>query len=820
MHNLGMWLRWSWRDLRARWLQVLAIALIIALGAGVFAGVGGQKTWRIDSYDLSYSRLHMYDLKMALASGSYVEGDALLAALQGVEGVQRLEVCLIEPTVVDASNGDETILVRGRIVGVEVRHGGPYVNGIHVPADSGRALTAEDSGKDVAVVEYKFARHYKLEPGDPIRISGGARLDFVGAGHSPEYFMVMPETGTYFGESDFAVLFVPLETAQRLARLEGMVNDAVIVLEDGADRDAVRAAIEQRMASAFPTTGFAFTLREDDPVYTGLYSDAEGDQWMWDTIATLFLLGAAMGAFNLAGRMVEAQRREIGIGMALGVPRRWIALRPLLVGLQIAVLGTILGLLVGQLLNYAFTTVLYDLVPLPFWDITFYLPGYIRAALLGMALPVLAVLVPVVRAVRVAPVDAIKSGYLVARSGGLSWLANRLPLPGKSFVQMPLRNILRSPWRTLLTTLGIAIAILVMTFMMGALDSYLATMQRADDAYRYRAGDRILVDLDRFYPIASDEIATLKNLTDAEGRPLFTASETVLLLGGRLIKDGQEIDTALELHDMAHAIWVPDLVKGQLTSAEPGIIISEKAAHDLDVSVGDTLLVEHPRREGLLSFRLVQTELPVTGIHNNPLRPLSYMDLSAASLIGLEGVANQVVFEPAPGAEPDDIKAAVLLKPGVSSVKSIADFSDAIRNLLEMFTDVLAVIVMVVVVMAFLIAFNSTSLSVDERVREIATMFAFGLPVRTVARMQMLENVVIGVLGTVTGVAAGWLTLLMAFIWRANTEIPDLKLSVSMSSGTVMLAAVLGVVVVGLTPLFSIRRLRRLDIPSTLRVME
>ena len=37
--NWHLWLRWSWRDLRARWLQVVAIALIIALGTGVFAGL-------------------------------------------------------------------------------------------------------------------------------------------------------------------------------------------------------------------------------------------------------------------------------------------------------------------------------------------------------------------------------------------------------------------------------------------------------------------------------------------------------------------------------------------------------------------------------------------------------------------------------------------------------------------------------------------------------------------------------------------------------------------------------------------------------------
>ena len=39
-------LRWSLRDLRRRWIQVAAIALIIAVGTGVYSGLGSTATWR------------------------------------------------------------------------------------------------------------------------------------------------------------------------------------------------------------------------------------------------------------------------------------------------------------------------------------------------------------------------------------------------------------------------------------------------------------------------------------------------------------------------------------------------------------------------------------------------------------------------------------------------------------------------------------------------------------------------------------------------------------------------------------------------------
>lgn len=820
MTNWRLWLHWSWRDLRVRWLQVAAIALIIALGTGVFAGLSGQKTWRIDSNNLSYGRLHMYDLKLTLAGGSYLNGDELLAVLRDVAGVKTAEARLIEPTLVEATHDDKVIMVRGQIVGVDVRDGGPLVNSVYVDEDSGRTLTPTDAGQNVAVVEYKFALHHDLQPGDSARISGNVVLDFVGKGYSPEYFMIMPETGSFFAEADYAVLFVPLTTVQALSGREGLVNDAVILLDEGADRAAVQAALASELANAFPNTGFEFTVKENDPVYSMLYSDAEGDQWIWNIMAMLFLIGAALGAFNLAGRMVEAQRREIGIGMALGLPRRWIALRPMLVGIQIAVLGTVFGLLIGRVLNWGFARLLQDMLPMPYWDFKFYLRGYIQATILGVTLPFIATLIPVWRAVRVTPVDATTSGYLVAKGGGLSRLLVRAPLPGKSFTQMPLRNVLRSPWRTALTALGIAFAIMIMTFISGAMDSYLATLQRADDAYRHQGAERILADLNFFYAAGSDQITALAALTGPDGQPLFARSEAALQLGGTLIKGDVSIDTALELHDMAHAIWVPALKQGTLTADGPGLIISEKAAHDLGVRVGDTVTLKHPRREGLLAFRLVESDVPVIGIHDNPFRPLSYMPLESATMMGLEGVANQVILDPVPGVTRDTIRAALLTQPGVTSARPITEFSQAVEDLLEMFTGILALVQMVAVLLAFLIAFNSTSISVDERAREIATMFAFGLPLRTVTRMQMVENALMGLAGTLIGLALGWASLSAILFSRAEIEMPDIQLAIVIEPETVLLAAVLGVIVVGLTPLLSIRRMRRMDIPSTLRVME
>ena len=56
--SIGWWLRWSWRDLRSHWIAVTAIALVLAIGTGVYAGLGSTAEWRRQSND-ALSLIHI-----------------------------------------------------------------------------------------------------------------------------------------------------------------------------------------------------------------------------------------------------------------------------------------------------------------------------------------------------------------------------------------------------------------------------------------------------------------------------------------------------------------------------------------------------------------------------------------------------------------------------------------------------------------------------------------------------------------------------------------------------------------------------------------
>jgi putative ABC transport system permease protein len=826
--KLKFWLRWSGRDLRQRWLQVIAIAMIIALGTGVYSGYGGLEEWRLESMDESYGMLNMYDLRMKLVAGSSLPQEEVVENFRQVSGVKAIETRILLDTQVDVVTSDQDILVVGQIMGVETRDSGPYINQVYI--EEGRGLTEADSNK--AVLEYKFARHYDLEVGTKLLLSAGLEVEVVGIGQIPEYFMVMPAGDITFmmGEATFAAVILPLATVQDHYQLSGQINDVLFLLEANADREIVQLAINETMANTFPGVGITINTREEDPVYNLLYSDAVEDQEMLDFFSYILLAGASLAAFNLAGRVVESQRRQIGISMALGVPRSWIAMRPLLMGLQIAFFGTVMGLGLGFVFSWLIADLTMDLAPLPYWAGTMlHWTHFLEASLLGIILPLLATLIPVWRAVRTPPLDAIH-GHLIARSSGLNRWLKGVRLPGNTFTQMPLKNVLRSVRRSGLMVLGLTTAVILLTIFLGLLDTMIATIDQTGNALLHRSPERQIVNLSSFYPNDHPHVENIGSLTTDDGRPLFAQFEKGLQLGGKLRAQGAPVEeavpTTLEYFHPESPIWTPQLVAGELTKRQNssqdtiGLIISQKMAEDWDLKIGDKAVLEHPRREGLMDVIFVESPVIITGIHNNPIRPISYVDETQPPFTGLEILTNVITVIPQPGIDQDTARRIIFEQPGVATVRTVVEVVEVFDDAIALLTSVLRVIQGVVIFLAFLIAYNATTINVDDRIREIATMFAYGLPPRTVLRIQMGENILLGAAGTVIGLGLGYLILQYFMAARMESMFENIGLEVTVAPLTILLIVLLSTGVVALTPVVSFRRLRRLNIPNTLRVME
>ncbi len=86
--------------------------------------------------------------------------------------------------------------------------------------------------------------------------------------------------------------------------------------------------------------------------------------------------------------------------------------------------------------------------------------------------------------------------------------------------------------------------------------------------------------------------------------------------------------------------------------------------------------------------------------------------------------------------------------------------------------------------------------------------------------MAVVESLVIGVAATLVGVVVG-----LGFVWFLASEtmaetLPDFEMLVTLKPTTIAIVTLLGLVAVAVAPVFTVRRMRRMDLPGTLRLVE
>ena len=255
------------------------------------------------------------------------------------------------------------------------------------------------------------------------------------------------------------------------------------------------------------------------------------------------------------------------------------------------------------------------------------------------------------------------------------------------------------------------------------MDSFVGTMDRNDAEVLGEHPDRVVVGLDSIVLDSGPEVAAVRE-ADSVGEV-----SPVLQLAGRLAAPGSDgFDVMLEALDLEGGVWAPTRSVDRSAARHHHRPVRgrrprcggrrHRRAHP-----------PHPRRQPASSPR---HSVEVVGIHPSPFRFNVYLDRSLLAAFGAEGLTNELFVVPAAGSTTDDVERELFDLPGVSSVLPAATSSQIVRDSLEEFTAIFQVAEGFILLLVLLIAYNATSINADERARERATLFAFGLPVRRV----------------------------------------------------------------------------------------
>ncbi|KRV48829.1 hypothetical protein AQ490_23490 [Wenjunlia vitaminophila] len=262
-----------------------------------------------------------------------------------------------------------------------------------------------------------------------------------------------------------------------------------------------------------------------------------------------------------------------------------------------------------------------------------------------------------------------------------------------------------------------------------------------------------------------------------------------------------------------------ELSSGRLAKGPGEAVLDKDTADKKDVEIGDTLKV----------IAIPGTfEVKVTGIASftatNPGATLVIFDTptAQAKLLGSTKETVEVDLDAAAGVSNDELKKNVLAALGSDyDVKTQSETADDAADDLGSFFDfmkyaMLAFALVSVIVGIFLIV-NTFSMLVTQRTREIGLLRAVGASRKQVNRSVLVEAVLLGVVGSLLGIASGigLAVGLMKLMGKAGMHLSTSDLTIKVS--TPLIGLVLGVVVTVLAAYLPARRAGKVSPMAALR---
>jgi putative ABC transport system permease protein len=211
-----------------------------------------------------------------------------------------------------------------------------------------------------------------------------------------------------------STLFMPLDRAIALARMDGSVTEVLVKARSEKEIPAVRASVERVLASGRWSDLRARTWTEAS-FFLAFFQMAEG---LYFIIGLVFFILASTVLVNTTMMVVFERTREIGTVGALGMRGREIVRLFFLEALALAVIGAAAGIVLGLAISIPMQVLGLDMssatqgMSVEVSGIIFARPRPLTTVLIfiyAVGVSCLAALLPARRAARIQPVEALRA---------------------------------------------------------------------------------------------------------------------------------------------------------------------------------------------------------------------------------------------------------------------------------------------------------------------------------------------------------------------------------------------------------------------------
>lgn len=718
------------RDLIHIWAQALAVSLVMACGvATIILAVGASRS-------LEETRSAFYDrYRFGSVFATVVRApNHLESRIKAIPGVSAAELRVVKPVILDITGMAEP--ASGLVVSVPDNREAE-VNRLYVR--TGRLPSAKQ-GSEVAVIE-TFAAAHGFRPGDRFNVIMNGRkreLTIVGIVLSPEFIYGIGPGDMVPDPKRFGVFYMSESVLGSVFDMENSFNDLSLSILRGSDTRVIIETVD----GLLDNYGGAGAYDRADQI-SNAFLDSELKQLaaMAKIIPPIFLLVSAFLVNMILSRLVALEREHVGLFKALGYSNFAIGAHYAKLVILIALVGLAIGAGAGWWLGRGLTRMYAEFFSFPFLIFTQSLDLYaiagsvtVVSALAGASKSIwsIASLPPAV-AMR-PPAPEIYRSFFGRRLKWAGWISQ--------LTIMSLRQLIRRPVRSGLTTLGTSMSVALLVTSFFSFDS----IDYMIDVVFFQSDRQ-----DASLSFASDtSSAAIHNVSALPG---VIRAEPFRATPVKLRNEHHEVKMSLvALSAGSQLSRILDIDLNPMDPPPNGLVISERVAAKLNLRPGDMVEVE------LTSKGRRIAHAPIVGIAQSYVGLTAYASLPFLNSLMRDGSkisgARVVIDQNALGELYTEVKSTPAIAGIALQDVSRQKFRDTIEeNIITMTT----VYVALAVIITFGVIYNSARIQLSERARELASLRVFGFTTAEVSKVLLIELAVIVLMAQPLGWLLGYL---------------------------------------------------------------
>ncbi len=611
-----------------------------------------------------------------------------------------------------------------------------------------------------------------------------------------------------FGEAESSAGSISAEfTLAEAQRIAGTPGEVQAIVVDGA-AELTQQEVTDRVALVVPAD--AEVITGEAAAEQDAQSVQEGFSFFRRLLQIFGVIALLVGIFiisNTFSILIAQRTQELALLRAIGAARRQVLVSVLFEAVVIGLIASILGLIGGILLATGVTAALNAIgADLPSDTLVIGSRTVLVAFTIGLAVTVVASVLPAIRATQVAPLAALQqvgidrsgasrtravAGVVVLVAAGLlmaqAWRADGdtdiLPVVGLGGVlailgaivigpvlagptvrivgaplprllgvtgRLAIENAARSPKRTSAT----ASALIIGVTLIGFITVFAQSAKTSISAEIERTSADLVVQADSggFGPPSGFPSDVAATVAEVDGVDIVSA----LAFSPALFTypDGDDATQFLSGIDPPTLDQLAEvsMSEGEITDlTDTGIVVDRRIADDNDLAIGNSVTVTGPTGK-IATFRIeaISDDTVLIGFW-------------AVNRTGIEQVVNdlldvQVLTTLDAGADLEETRAAMEAAVADTPGLEVLDRDELVGDLAAQITSFLNIVYALLalsIVIAMIGIANTLSLSIHERTRELGLLRAVGMTRSQLRSAVRWEAVLISVLGTVVGLGLG-----------------------------------------------------------------